>query len=145
MRKTRSSGGLRFSYPSPPEEIPRWAREEARRWVGKDQFDVLVMAEELSGRSLEVRYVDLPEDVFGFHVCRGSRGAILINAGLPPFWRRFTLFHEIYHIVKHPKGKAFWERTFQPMSRFEREADHFAWAAVWPEWSRGDYSQWDCP
>ncbi|MCX7828049.1 MAG: ImmA/IrrE family metallo-endopeptidase [Thermanaerothrix sp.] len=136
------SMGCRMDFPSPPEELPRWALEEAKRWQRKDEFDVLVMAEELCGRSLEVRYTELPDGMWGFHICRTSRGAILINSSLPPFWRRFTLFHEVYHIIHHPKGQAFFDRTLQPLSRFEQEADHFAWAAVWPEWIEGDYRDW---
>lgn len=132
----------KVEFPSPPEVLPSWALEAAKPWQRKDEFDVLVMAEEMCGRTLEIRYVPLPKGMWGFHICRTSRGAILINSQLPPFWRRFTLFHEIYHLLNHPKGQAFFERTLQPISRFEREADEFAWAVVWPEWSEGDYQGW---
>jgi hypothetical protein len=35
-------------------------------------------------------------------------------------------------------GENFWKHTYQPMSKFESEADLFAWAAIWPEWTEGE-------
>lgn len=58
---------------------------------------------------------------------------LCVNASLPGFWRRFALFHELYHLLSHTEGEGFWSRTFHSMSRFESEADLFAWAVVWPE------------
>jgi hypothetical protein len=35
-------------------------------------------------------------------------------------------------------GERFWLHTYQPISKFESEADLFAWAAIWPEWTEGE-------
>jgi Zn-dependent peptidase ImmA (M78 family) len=101
------------------------------------RFDLEVRAEEISGLAVEIRNVDLPEGVWGLHIARGEHARLCVNSRLPHFWQRFALFHELYHLIYHTEGERFWQRTFQPMSRFESEADLFAWAAVWPEWDEG--------
>lgn len=106
-------------------------------WRRLDRFDLEVKAETLSGLEVEIRSVDLPESVWGLHVARGDRARLCINGRLPHRWQRFALFHELYHLLYHTEGEHFWQQTFQPMSRFESEADLFAWAVVWPEWSEG--------
>ncbi|MDR1884727.1 MAG: ImmA/IrrE family metallo-endopeptidase [Synergistaceae bacterium] len=127
-----------FDFPDPPERIPEWARREAGKWRSLNGFDIELMAEEISGFQVEIRYVDLPCGVWGLQVARGGRARLCINSRLPDIWRRFALFHELYHLISHSRGEAFWRETFQPMSRFESEADLFAWAAIWTEWS-GDW------
>lgn len=122
-----------FEYPDPPERIPDWAVRDAGEWRNLSSFDIEVKAEDISGREVEIRFVDLPRAVWGLHVSRGERVRLCVNSSLPHFWRRFALFHELYHLLSHSEGEAFWSRTFQPMSRFESEADLFAWAVVWPE------------
>ena len=115
--------------PSPPEEIPHWAIHEGRGWQRLSEFEILARAEEIAG-------------VWGIHIVRGKRGRIYINSVLPLVWRRFALFHETYHLLNHRKGHRFWSHTFESMESFENRADTFAWAALWPEWSEGDYSDW---
>lgn len=128
--------------PSPPEEIPLWAVNEGREWHRLSNFDVLARAEEITGLSLELMFETLPAGVWGIHIVKGKRGRIYINSILPLIWRRFALFHEIYHLLNHRKGARFWTHTFESMESFENRADFFAWAALWPEWSEGDYSDW---
>lgn len=124
-----------FDFPAPPERIPEWADRDASPWRGLRNFDIEVRAEELSGKEVEIRHVGLPDSVWGFQITRGERVRLCVNASLPPVWQRFALFHELYHLISHTDGEAFWSRTFQPLSRFETEADLFAWAVVWPEFA----------
>ncbi len=66
---------------------------------------------------------------------RDDRARILLNCALPPLWHRFALFHELYHLIAHRRGESFWARTATPLSRFEYEAECFAWSAIWPDWT----------
>lgn len=127
-----------FDFPDPPESIPAWARSDAKKWHGLRDFDIEVQAEAHCPYQVEIRYVDLPRGVWGLHIARDGRARLCVNNALPSLWRRFALFHELYHLLSHSEGEHFWRRTLQPLSKFESEADLFAWAAVWPEWSEGD-------
>ena len=60
----------------------------------------------------------------------------------PLLWRRFALFHELYHLLYHTKGARFWQQSFVSMESFENRADTFAWAALWPEWEENQYHDW---
>lgn len=128
--------------PVPPERIPDWAMREAKEWQRLDELDILTRAEGATGLCLDIKYETLPESVWGIHLVKGERGRIFINSLLPLVWRRFAIFHELYHILYHTKGAKFWTHTFESMDGFENRADLFAWAALWPEWSEGDYSDW---
>lgn len=123
-----------FDFPTPPEAIPSWAERDAEPWRRLGRFDIEVRAEEESGLEVEIRAVDLPTSVWGLHVARGGRARLCVNSRLPWLWQKFAMYHELYHLLYHTEGEAFWKRTFTPMSRFESEADLFAWAAVWPDW-----------
>lgn len=129
-------------FPRPPETIPEWAVVEAKEWQRLSDFEVLARAEEKTGLYVELKYESMPEGVWGIHVVRGERGRIYVNSALPLVWRRFALFHETYHLLNHRKGHRFWTHTFESMDCFENRADTFAWAALWPEWTEGDYSDW---
>lgn len=126
-----------FEWPSHPEDLPRWAIDEASPWRELDEFDLLARAEEACGRIVELVQVSLPETIWGLHVARGKRARIYVNSRLPLIWRRFSMFHEIYHLLHHRKGEAFWSGTATPMSSFEHQADMFAWAAISHEWAEG--------
>lgn len=128
--------------PVPPAYIPDWAMSEAKTWQRLDELDILARAEGATGLCLEIKYETLPDSVWGIHLVRGERGRIFINSMLPLVWRRFAIFHELYHLLNHTKGAKFWTHTFESMDSFENRADLFAWAALWPEWSEGDYSDW---
>ncbi|MDR1472129.1 MAG: ImmA/IrrE family metallo-endopeptidase [Synergistaceae bacterium] len=80
-----------------------------------------------------MRSVSLPAAVWGLHVARDGRARLCINSELPDIWRRFAVFHELYHLIAHSEGEYFWRQTLHPISRFESEADMFAWAAIEPE------------
>lgn len=123
-----------FEFPNPPEHIPAWALKEAEPWTGLDEFDILVKAETETKRTLEVRDATLPPTLWGLHVARGQRARIYLNRELPALWKRFTLFHELYHLLHHKRGEAFWASTATPLSSFEFQADMFAWAAIRPDW-----------
>ncbi len=129
-------------FPSPPETIPNWASLESKEWHRLSEFDILARAEDKTGLSLELMFETLPAGVWGIHIVRGKRGRIYINSSLPLIWRRFAIFHETYHLLNHRKGHYFWTHTFESMESFENRADIFAWAALWPEWSEGDYLDW---
>lgn len=128
--------------PAPPEVIPGWATREAEEWHRLSEFDILALAEEKTGLRLEIKYENLPSGVWGIHLVRGERGRLFINSALSLFWRRFAIFHELYHLLNHTKGAKFWQNTFFSMEAFENQADTFAWAAVWPEWAENDYADW---
>ena len=129
--------------PVPPREIPDWATREGAEWRRKSEFEILAKAEEYTGLTLDLKFEALPDGVWGIHVVRGEHGRIYVNAALPPIWRRFAIFHELYHLLYNKKGARFWAaHTFQSMESFENRADTFAWAAIWPEWSEGDYADW---
>lgn len=128
--------------PVPPAHIPDWAMREAKTWQRLDELDILARAEDATGLCLDIKYETLPEGVWGIHLVKGERGRIFINSLLPLVWRRFAIFHELYHMLNHTKGAKFWTHTFESMESFENRADLFAWAALWPEWSEGDYSDW---
>jgi len=126
-----------FEWPSPPQDIPRWAFEEASPWRDLDEFVLLARAEERCGRIIELIQTSLPKTLWGLHVARGRRARIYINRQLPGIWRRFSMFHELYHLLHHTRGEAFWSGTATPMTSFEHQADMFAWAAICPEWTEG--------
>ena len=126
-----------FDFPDPPERIPEWADKQADKWRSLSLFDIETLAEEETGLQVEIRAVDFPESVWGLHIVRGERARLCVNKNLPDIWRRFAVFHELHHLLTHTNGEYFWRQTFQPLSRFESEADHFAWAAIWPEWCEG--------
>lgn len=141
----RQSETESFDFPVPPREIPTWARDAAKKWQGLRDFDIEVQAETLCPYQVEIRYVDLPKSVWGLHIVRGEHAGLCVNRGLPSHWQRFALFHELYHLISHSKGEHFWSQTFQPLTKFECEADLFAWAAVlpeWPEWSDDEGEEW---
>ncbi len=127
-----------FDFPAPPEFFPPWVREESASWRNMSEFDVLVKAEEVSGKRIDVRKEVMPASLWGLHVARKERVMIFVNAALPPFWRRFAFFHEIYHVLHHRMGEEFWRRTATPLSSFEHQADLFAWGVLWREWQEGE-------
>lgn len=127
-----------FEFPEPPESIPDWADTQAKDWRGLDFFDIEVRAEALSGRRVEIMRVNLPVSVWGMQISKKGRVRLCVNSALPSLWQRFALFHELYHLLSHTGGEHFWRQTLQPLSRFEAEADLFAWSVIWPEWREGD-------
>ncbi|MEG1641638.1 MAG: ImmA/IrrE family metallo-endopeptidase [Synergistaceae bacterium] len=129
--------------PLPPELIPSWAETEGAEWQRLSDFDILAKAEEKTGLVLEIKYEILPDGVWGIHLVRGERGRIFVNSQLSLFWRRFAIFHEVYHLLNHTKGASFWKHTFNSMESFENRADLFAWAAMWSEWKENDYIDWE--
>lgn len=136
-RKAPEEEKTLFEWPLPPEEIPRWALDEAFKWRDLDDFDLLALAEQDCGKIVELLQVSLPDTLWGFHVARGKRAMIYLNNRLPYIWRRFSMFHELYHLLHHTMGEAFWSCTATPMSSFEHQADMFAWAAIRHEWLEG--------
>ncbi|MDO4988037.1 MAG: ImmA/IrrE family metallo-endopeptidase [Synergistes sp.] len=130
----------------PPEIIPQWATDEAEEWQRLDDFDILVKAEEITGLSLEIKYLPLPTKTWGIHIVDRrigrERGRVVINSLLPDFWRRFCLFHEVYHLIYNKKGEDFWKSTFFSGTANENRADSFAWAAAWPDWEESREYGW---
>lgn len=126
-----------FDFPLPPDAIPGWAEGEGLSWQGLASFEIVTLAEKRMGKKLEIRHEDLPVSLWGLHVARGERVRIIVNANLPPFWQRFALFHELFHVLEHRRGEGFWNRTATPMSSFESQADLFAWAVVIAESANG--------
>lgn len=141
-KNRQDSDSVYENMPSTPDFIPEWARIESTEWQRLSEFEIITKAEEATGLCLDLIYETLPPGVWGIHIVRGQRGRIYINSLLSLIWRRFAIFHEIYHLLNHSKGARFWTHTFVSMESFENRADVFAWAALWPEWSEGDYSDW---
>ena len=119
-----------FDFPNPPRSLPEWATEKGQPWLGLPPREIEILAEERTGRRLEIRREELPTSLWGFHVAKGQRVRIIINLKLPPFWERFALFHELFHVLEHRRGEDFWNRTATPMTSFETQADLFAWAVI---------------
>lgn len=127
-----------FSFPSPPEYIEPSVVQEAAEWRGLDEYDALVQLEQRVGLEAETVRVPLGADMWGFTYTNREmkRCRIHLNSRLPRFWQRFALFHEIHHLLHDSRGCYFWAQTNAAMSRFEYQADQFAWAALMPEWSQ---------
>lgn len=138
-RRTTDLHSDDFDFPRPPESLPSWALEEGKPWRGLDTFDILVRAETMTGKRIDLRQESLPPHLWGLHVVKGERARLIVNRTLPFFWRRFALFHELYHLLAHRRGEAFWARTATPLSSFEAQADLFAWAAAWPDYAEIEY------
>lgn len=60
---------------------------------------------------------------------------IWVNSDNHPVRQRFTVGHELGHILLHPLGQLFRDRTFaEPGDRLEHEANEFAAAILMPLW-----------
>jgi len=92
---------------------------------------------------LTVLYQDLPEDISGVLVSRGSAGVIVVQAKDPDRRQRFTIAHEIgHHCLKHQfepgalhidRGFTISFRTrFADVDRREAEANEFAATLLMP-------------
>lgn len=132
-----------YSFPRPPEYLPSWAVKAASEWQNLNDFDLQVKLEKLSGLQVEVVKTTMSPRLWGFTFTKRElgRSRIFINNGLPLFWQRFALFHEIHHMLHDSRGCYFWSLTNMPMTSFEFQADQFAWAVMMPEWESGD--EWE--
>lgn len=130
---------LEFKFPRPPEYLPQTVLDEAKQWRNLNDFDLQVKLEEHCHLEVEVAPTPLSPRLWAFTYSRPelSRCRIFINNELPLFWQRFALFHEIHHLLKDQRGCYFWAETGAAMSRFEAQADLFAWAVVLPQWHEG--------
>ncbi len=122
-----------FDFPRPPAFLPVWAEEAGHDWIGLNDDEIVTLTNIRKGKYLEICREELPPSLWGFHIARSQRVRIMVNSNLPPFWRRFALFHELFHVLEHRRGEEFWNRTATPMSSFETQADLFAWAVILKE------------
>jgi Zn-dependent peptidase ImmA (M78 family) len=77
---------------------------------------------------------------FSGMVSSDSEGAhIIVNAAEVPWRQRFTVAHEIGHILLHPLGEAFRDRTFAGNEQ-ERQANAFAADLLMPLWMVEPYA-----
>ncbi|EEX47801.1 MULTISPECIES: ImmA/IrrE family metallo-endopeptidase [Jonquetella] len=127
---------LEFSFPPPPESVPSWAESEAKKWRDLDDFQLQVRLEEDTGLKVDFHHAPLSPRLWAFTYVRRElgRGRIYVNADLPYIWQQFAFYHELHHLLHDHKGCYFWSQTLVPLSRFETQADLFAWAAVLPLW-----------
>lgn len=126
-----STNGLTF--PQEPSSIPKWAEEEARQWLNLDEYTLLVSAEQVIGKQLEIVRQPLSNNIWGFSVFNNqlARARIFINSDLPDFWQDFALYHELYHLMHDTRGSEFYQHnTLANMAGFEAKADMFAWAVM---------------
>lgn len=88
---------------------------------------VRVAPSDLTSRLRVVREKELPEHVAGSSHWTGTRWVISINSGNPKLRQRFTVFHELHHILEHPF------RRFDGEAIAEVVADHFAACVLMPK------------
>ncbi len=139
MRKRARDADEEFNFPAPPEYIEPSITREAGPWRGLDEFDALVKLENAVGLEAEVKRVAMDAGLWGFTFTSRElkRCRIHLNRGLPPFWQRFALFHEIHHLLHDSRGCYFWSQTLANMNGFEYQADQFAWAVLMDDWQNG--------
>lgn len=84
---------------------------------------------------IEIILTPMPSHLHGFYDRVLRRKFIVINSTLEPYLQRQTCAHELGHAMLH-KGWGYYfmiEHTFFSPSRFEREANEFAWQLLFDE------------
>lgn len=122
-----------FEEPKRPEHLSPLALERAKEWARLDTFDLLVKAEELTGRIVDLKKTSLGPRLWGFifHEPEGLHSRIFINTDLPELWQRFALYHELHHLLyDSTQGVGVYEHSLENVRRFEVVADDFAWAVI---------------
>ncbi len=64
----------------------------------------------------------------------GNQATIRVNAADVRVRQRFTVAHELGHVLLHPLGQNFRDPDFLPSTHFEVEANGFAADLLMPEW-----------
>lgn len=90
-------------------------------------FPVRIELGEVMPRLRVVRDRELPEHVAGSSHWNGTHWVISINSGNPQRRQRFTVFHELHHVLEHPF------RRFDGEAIAEVVADHFAACVLMPK------------
>ncbi|GAB5400975.1 MAG: ImmA/IrrE family metallo-endopeptidase [Aureisphaera sp.] len=93
-----------------------------------------------------IEYQDLDDEVSGFLVRKHNKNIIGVNQNHPPVRKRFTISHEIGHLILHlhkqalfvdyykDKGAKFYRSTNKEYDyRMEKEANQFAASLLMPE------------
>lgn len=122
-----------FCFPARPEFLSPTAVNRAKDWAFLSDFDLLVKAEEQSGRVIDLKKARMGSRLWGFtyHQPDGPHSRIFINLDLPHRWQRFALYHELHHLLYDSlKGVGIYEHTAENTRRFEVSADDFAWAVL---------------
>lgn len=118
---------------------PLWARIKASRTdadgvlghlgMREPPIDPWAVARELQ---VEVRAVDRPGWAGAVQSDR-TRAVVWLNAGEPKLLQRFTLAHELGHLLLHATGATFRDLTFGG-SQEETQANMFARRLLMPPW-----------
>ena len=82
---------------------------------------------------VEIQLVDT-EDFAGFSETSEDRAVVKIRSRDARVRQRFTLAHEICHVLWHPTGVQYRDADFMPSSHREVEANGFAAGLLMPEW-----------
>lgn len=125
--------------PFPPTEPPMWLRMKLARFGANEilshfgmrtpSVDPFAIAR---GMGVEVHMVHNPG--WAGAVQSDNTGATAwINAGDHPVRRRFTLAHELGHLMLHPTGVMFRDETFAGSPQ-EAQANNFAADLLMPLW-----------
>lgn len=121
------------------------ARRKARELLEQAGVETLpVPVEDLARRlEAEVRYEPYDGELSGMHLRRKGRSVIGVNASHPETRQRFTLAHEIGHMILHPDADFHIDDAFPVRFRNARsstgddeaevEANQFAAELLMPE------------
>jgi Zn-dependent peptidase ImmA (M78 family) len=77
-------------------------RKQASGLLADQQTAPVDLKPILEKLAIELREMDLPDDVSGILLRDGDRKVVVVNAKHPGHRQRFTIAHEIGHLVLHP-------------------------------------------
>jgi Zn-dependent peptidase ImmA (M78 family) len=123
--------GLRDGKPVPQGEA---LAEEARAWAGLEAEDIEELASFCESElMIDVAVEPLPDGLDGLSICRGDYRLALISSTIPATRQRYTLAHEIGHLVAGDgDGMVVDENVFGASNIEEVRANAFAAAFLMP-------------
>lgn len=120
--------------------MPLWRQMKSKRYDVDDilrHFPVLTPPVDVVGISKMMgigvfERSDLDYD--GFITSGPDHAKIVVNATHPMVRKRFTIAHELGHLMLHPTGTEFRDTAGQVFDYKEREANRFASELLMPSW-----------
>ncbi len=110
-----------------PETIAR----KIRAYFGIDKGPIIDLVRAIEKRGIIVHYIKAPEKFSGTTVItKSDHKIIVINSDLPNYVKRFTIAHELGHIIMHIPAFQF---LADSQDDLEKEANRFAAEFLMPE------------